>query len=1830
MDLPGYALERLCLDGAFELFRGRGHGEDPSDPPTILVSVPTFEHPRLDYAEMLEREFSLRSELEPTWAVRPLELSRGEGRKVLILSDPGGLPLQQFIASVKPDVGVFLELAVSIVRSVGEMHRRGIVHKDLKPSHIMVDGDTGQAWLTGFRIASQIPRERQIPAPPETIAGTLAYMAPEQTGCMNRSIDSRSDLYALGVVFYEMLTATLPFSASDPISWVHCHVARKPSPPTERNTRIPAAISAIVLKLLAKSAEDRYQTAAGLERDLRVCLAQYQASKAIDVFQLATADLPARMVVPERLFGRELETGAITAAFDRVVATGVPEFVLVSGYSGIGKSAVVNELQKELLLSEGLFATGKFEQFKRDVPYFTLAQAFQRLVLALLIKTDSELMGWREALQKALDSDGALMVDLIPPLRRIVGNQPPVPELPPQDAKRRFHQTFQRFLMVFAQSEHPLTIFLDDLQWVDVATLDLLESMLADPAVQHLLVIGAYRDNEVDVTHPLLRSIDRIRSSDVAVTDISLKPLNLVNSSLLIANSLGCEAHEVTHLAELLYSKTAGNPFFLIQLLTTLPEEGLLSRDDRGMWSWDIERIAHIGFTENVIDLMLVKLTRLPSRTQEFFKTLACLGTSAPIELLRIACGKSDAELDSDLRAVVKTELIVFFEGSYRFLHDRVQEAAYLLSAGPSRAEAHLQIGRRMVQAMSAEEREGAIFEIVNQFNRAAYLIDTKEEKVQLAELNLIAGNRARASTAFTSALAYYGFGFAFISIEDRDHFRDLAFALELNLAECEFLTGDLDAAEVRLSGLKAHTVTILEYRSVACLQIDLYTTLGRTDVAIDVGLSFLRQFDQGWSKNPTEQDVASQYDKTWSLIGERTAEDLIDLPMMTDEPTLAIVDVLTRTATPALLINDNLHSLLICRTVGLSLLWGNTNASCHAYVHLGAMAGRRFGDYGSGYELGRVGYELVERGLDRFKARALLSFASLVMPWTRPFSAGRDLMRRAFDDANKLGDLTFAGYSCHNLVSNLLAAGESLVDVQRETEEFLKFAKKAGFGLVIDVLKSQHAFIATMRGNSFVFGSLDTPELTEGDFETHLAADPRSGFSSRWYWVKKLQARYFSSEYHVAVTAAENVFGALGPLASFVEVSEAHFFSALSHAAMCDQCSPAERNRHYRDLLRHHEKVSAWAKSCPENFRARSLIVGAEIARIEGREFDAQRLFEEAVQSARISDFPHDEAIANELAARLYGARGLETASVAYLRNAHQAYAKWGAYGKVRQLERQHPDLRSDQQWANVPSTTVEALVEQLDLATVIRVSQAILGETEMDHILDIVMRNAIEHAGAERALLLLATDNGLRSVAEATTEPNTIEVQLSDGPIDPLDAPEQLLTHVFHSREAVILDDALLPHPHWRDPYLRNNRVRSVMCLPLVNQGTSVGILYLENNQATRAFAPGRIAAIKVVASQAAISIDNARLYRDLARREARIRRLVDANIIGIFIWEYGGRIVEANDALLTITGYTRAEFLEGGLSWTQLVPSDLRYLDDSLFSKLNATGSLQPFESEYLRKDGSRVHVLVGVATLDDSVAQGVAYVLDLTERHAAQEALNVAHIELSHLSRVSAVGALTASITHEISQPLSGIVTNASTGLRVLDSQRPDLDVVRDTIVRTLRDGNRAKDVIERLRSLFSKGKFADELLDLNDATREIITLSASDLRRFAIELRLDLADDLPPVMGDRLQLQQVVQNIVRNAADAMAAIHDRPRQLLIRTVREADNMVGLTIRDTGIGLPVHREESLFDAFYTTKPHGMGIGLFVSKSIIERHNGRLWASSNAPSPGTTFSFSVPSKS
>ena len=877
-------------------------------------------------------------------------------------------------------------------------------------------------------------------------------------------------------------------------------------------------------------------------------------------------------------------------------------------------------------------------------------------------------------------------------------------------------------------------------------------------------------------------------------------------------------------------------------------------------------------------DLMVGKLNRLPVETQHALQLLACMGNSAEYALLEMVSQQSSEQMHGQLWEAVRAGLIFRTEQSYTFVHDRVQEAAYSLIPENLRAETHVRIGWLLVARTPVEQQEEKIFEIVSQLNRGSHLISSDEEGKRLAELNLIAGRRAKSSTAYTSAHSYLDTARALLTEKAWNEEYDLIFALESNMAECELLSADMTAAENRLLMLAQRAKRPHDIALVTSLRVTLCKILNQSDRGVGVALEYLRNGGTDWSMHPTREEVVWEYDRIWSRLGSRKVEELLDLPLMTNPKVLHIMDVLNEMIVPAHDCDHNLPPLIICRMVNLSLEHGNSDASCVAYLGLAMIAGPLFGNYGNtAMRFGQLGYDLVEqRGLKRFRARVYAVFGNIIIPWARHVREGRDLIRRAFDAANEMGDITWAAYSRDYLVGNLLASGEQLAEVQREAEDSLAFERKVGFGIVIDIVRTKLALVRTLRGFTPKFGCLDDGDMDEAGMEYHLSSNPVLAIAACWYWIRKLQARYLAGDYAVALDAASKAQRLLRTSSSHPEIVEFCFYGALSHAASWHLAPPDQKQQHFEASRAHHNQLDIWSQNCPENFENRVALVGAEIARIEGRELDAERLYEQAIGSARANGFIHNEAIAYELAARFYAARGFKQIADLYLRNARYGYLRWGAVGKVRQLDETYPDLRQEKSLPG-PTSTIDAPVEHLDLATVIKVSQAVSGEIVLENLIDTLMRTAMVQAGAERALLIMPCGQELRIEAEATTSGDTVTVRLVDEAVTERVLPESVLHYVLRTRESVILDDAAAQSPFGVDSYIRQRQVRSILCLPLLNRAKLIGVIYLENNLTPRVFAPARISVLKLLASQAAIALENAHLVsRRRGAREATNRHL------------------------------------------------------------------------------------------------------------------------------------------------------------------------------------------------------------------------------------------------------------------------------------------------------------------------------------------------------------------
>ncbi|MCP3475613.1 AAA family ATPase [Bradyrhizobium sp. CCGUVB1N3] len=1920
----------------------RGIGRADRDCAGILAVLPAAEHPTPATLDRFAHEYRLKDRLDAAWAVRPLELVREHGRMMLLLEDPGGEPLAVLLRG-PVEVERFLRLAIGLATALGKVHQRELIHKDLKPANILVNCADGRVRLTGFGIASRLPRERQTPDPPEVIAGTLAYMAPEQTGRMNRSLDARSDLYAVGVILYQMLTGVLPFTATEPMDWVHCHIARRPTPPAERVPGLSAALSAIVMKCLAKNAEDRYQTAAGLAADLKRCLAEWEGVGDITPFAPGAADIPDVLRIPEKLYGREREVAELLAAFERVVAGGPPELVLVSGYSGIGKSALVNELHKSLVPPRGLFAAGKFDQYKRGVPYATLAQALQSLVRPILGQSEAELGHWRDRFQEALGLNGALIVNLVPELELVIGKQPRVSDLSPEEMQARFQTVFRRFLGVFARPEHPLALFLDDLQWHDTATLDVLQHLATHPDVRHLFLVGAYRDNEVGPTHPLMRMQSGIRKGGGAIHEIVLKPLALDDVGRLISDTMRCDRARAQPLAELVQEKTTGNPFFAIQFVSALAGEGLIVFDPgAAAWTWDLAGIRAKGYTDNVVEFMVGKLSRLPDATQEALKQLACLGNSADIATLKTVYETSEGPIHAALSEAIRAGLVLRLDDAYKFLHDRVLEAAYALIPVALRPEVHLRIGRRLVAGMPEQETRKKIFDLVNQFNLGSSLVSDWAEKQRVAELNLHAGKKAKASTAYNSASSYLSAGAALLAEEGWRACYALTFGLCLERADCELLRSNFETAAQLIEELLRKARSKIDRAEAYRLEMVLRLMQGDNSSAVRTALECLQMFGLELPERPAEEQVREEYDGVLRDIGERSIGSLIDLPLTDDPEMFAVMNILAALCRSAYFRDTYLCQMVACRMVHLSLRHGTSESSTIGYAWM-AILGPVLHHYKEGEQFGQLAIDVAEKYA--FTAQKVGAYFSMQMAvlWTRPIGTALTCLDTALRYAEETGENIYACYSLEHRLTDLIARGDNLEQIWLELVKSLNFVRGLKFRHVIAIISSMQPFIQSLRGD---------PPLDEAEIEGR-ALEGGIAVVIGYHWILQLQRQFLLGSPAAALEHAAKIKPILWSVRCHIQSVDYFFYHSLALAAVFRQ-TPQEQQTEIRAALTTNlDVLRQWAESCPATFSNRYLLVSAEIARLEERELESERFYEQAIRSARDNGFVQNEALAYELAARFHAARGFDDIAHLYLRNARDNYARWGADGKVRQLEDTFPHLRKERPEPGSISTIGEP-VENLDLATVIKVSEAVSSEMVLEKLIDTLMRTAVEQAGAERGLLILSQGAEPRIGAEATTSGDTVIVQLREVLVTAAVLPESVLHYVLRTRECAILDDATVQPPFATDPYVGQRQARSILCLPLVNHAKLVGALYLENTLTPHVFAPARVAVLKLLASQAAIALENARLYRDVSEREAKIRRLVDANVIGITIWQLGGQILDANDAFLRIVGYDREDLILGRLHWTDLTPPEWLERQERLWiPELKMIGTVQPFEQEYFRKGGSRVPVLIGMAAFDEQREQGVCFVVDLTERKRSEEAQREseerfrtlvqfsfdvywesdaqhrftrqefgagfadapapgyeigktrwevpylepdadawrkhrealdAHLpfrdfelarptpdgdkryasisglpvfdkaghfvgyrgvarditerkraaealrevqkELTHANRLATMGELTASIAHEVSQPIAAASMNADAALRFLGRNPPEVERARQVLGCLVKDSDRASDIIGRIRDLVKRAPPRKDRLDINEAIRDVIELSRSEALKNSVSVQTEPAKNLPLVEGDRVQLQQVVLNLILNAIQAMGPVADGSRQMVITTAEVEPESVQVAVKDSGPGLVPGSLERVFEPFYTTKPGGLGVGLSICRSIVEAHGGRLWVTANAPR-GAIFHFTVP---
>jgi histidine kinase len=1459
--IPGYSInESLKEDGNWRLLRCvRAEDNLP-----VLVRTTRSQSPEPHLAAQLESEYGTLRDIGITGVLKAHDLVAGSESAALVLEDPGGELLDAVLESGRLGIQEFLGIAIRITAVVAELHRQRIVHTRLRPDIIILGKDRQQVWITEVNRAVNMGTGVQTSDVPYD--GNLAYIAPEQTGRIEANIDYRTDLYSLGVIFYEMLTGALPFVTEDPLELIHSHLARIPDPPCEIDPDIPRPASDIVMHLLMKKADERYRSAQGLLADLQACDTRLRQTGQLDSITLAQHDRPEGFEIPDSLYGRTKECQRLMDAFQHVRQEG-SELVLVAGYSGIGKTSLIQHIRGPVVENGGYFVAGKYDQLDRANPYGAILQAFQGLLNQILTETDADIEHWKQSILSALGMNAQVIIEVIPELELIIGEQSPVPELKPVESQNRFNFYFQKFITVFARPEHPLVLFLDDLQWASTASLHLFRGWVTGIDVDGLLIIGAYRDNEVGVTHPLRSVIRDIRETGRTLDEIVLQPLGVDSVNHIIRDTLGDDENTLS-LAGCVHAKTGGNPFFTRSFLRSLYEDGQLHLGNGVHWHWDVDAINALHAADNVVDLMAHKIGRLPAETGEVLMLAACIGNRFGLTTLATACGKDTESVNRHLqRAIVDGLVEQQGDGIFTFYHDRVQEAAYGMIPESRRDYIHYQIGSLLLTGSTDAELEELIFEIVNHLNLGSALISDAGERDCLARRNLRAGLKAKLSTAYASAHEYFSKGVELLPQNPWEDCYELAFDMYRERSECAYLSGNFDEAEAGFELLMQKARTRRERGLVYNLRIIQYENLSRFREAAALGREAVALYDIHFPDDEAEK--LAQTDREIRNIREQLAgkpvAELVHLPVMQDPDMKVCMKLLMTMWAPNYIAGDLPVTMLIAACmVRMSLQYGNTEESAYGYVTHAINIAARTGDYASAYEFGQLALD-VNRALNDRTARAKVNhmFSCYIGLWRDHIRECFRYSRAAYEAGIESGDFTYGGYGGFHESWHALFSGMDLEEYQEEYSVKLQFLSGYRYQSIGDAHKMMLQWGRCLQGKTAAMTSLDGEGFTE---QAYLEAYGDVPFFIAFYYVAKLNICYLMQEYqdalHYAEEAEKVIFGVRGMIWDALLC----FNYALLLASIADTLDAAERDAVLARLDSLRQRMRVWADNAPQNFAQQFHLVHAEISRVIGNWDEAASHYERAIDTARVNGFVNVEALGCELAGRFWMQRNRHRIATAYLQEAAQHYRKWGAFGKLRQLIAAHTGLDAD----TVPSDseTVEASSSlSLDIVTILKASQAISGEMVMDRLVGRLLQIVLENTGAERGLLLCPEGTDWRVTAAGAVNERAISLDTYvTGGCKAWSAG--IVNYVSRTREFLLSGDARSDNRLAGDQYVRENEVKSVLCMPILHQQQLTALIYLENNLIPHTFTRERLLVVQALAAQAAIALENARLYTDVMR--------------------------------------------------------------------------------------------------------------------------------------------------------------------------------------------------------------------------------------------------------------------------------------------------------------------------------------------------------------------------
>jgi len=1611
--LQGYDVLELIYRSAKTLIY---RGQRQSDQLPVLIKILNTEYPSFSELMHFRNQYTIAKNLNIAGVLHPLALENYRNGYALVMADEGNISLKEYVtansshlalapaatqterlesttrlvervelhSNTRLDLDEFFAIAIQLAQILEGLYQHRVIHKDIKPQNILIHPVTKRVELTDFSLSSLLPRENPILQSPNVLEGTLAYMAPEQTGRMNRGIDYRADFYALGITFYELLTGQLPFQSTDPMELVHCHIAQQPIAVHVINPTIPKIVSDIILKLISKTAEERYQTAFGLRCDLQRCQQEWQSLRQISSFSLGERDICDRLIIPEKLYGREQEIATLIEAFERIAGRmqaengggnhdPVPhsaELMLVAGYSGVGKTAVINEIHKPIaqgvrytnasgvrsgeVRQRSYFIRGKFDQFQRDIPFSAFVQALRDLMRQILTEPHDAIQTWKEEILIALGENGQVLIDVIPELEWVIGSQPAAPELSGVAAQNRFNLLVQKFIQVFTTPAHPLVIFLDDLQWADSASLKLIHRLIAETETAYLLLIGAYRDNEVNPAHPLMLTLEKIRQVKTTVNQITLAPLDRRSLNGLIADTLSCSPEQAVPLTELIFQRTKGNPFFTTQFLKSLHQIGLISFDfERYGWQCDIAQVRALTVSDDVVEFMAIQLQKLPSQTQNILKLAACIGNQFDLSTLSVVYERSQADTAIGLWHALQeglvlpiTEVYKFYQlgevdsnqlsttnpqeeiygtqlhtPKYRFLHDRVQQAAYSLIPDAKKQVTHLRIGQLLLNT-APKDTEERIFEIVNQLNIGADLMTNQAEREQLARLNLIAGRKAKASTAYVAAVNCLSVGLRMLGIEGWQSQYALTLALHEEAAEAAYLSGNTAQMAEWLIVMLQRTVTPLDAIKAHEIQIQAYIAQDQPIEAVELALQVLKSLDVRLPRDPKPYHVSLALGQTqFALLGRRV-EDLIDLPVMTDPQKLAALRIMSGVMSAAFDTAPRLFLLIALKVLNLSLQHGNIALSTYAYATYGQILCGVVGDIPQGYRFGQLALKLLDKFNDKkHRAKTLLVVYDYIVHWQAHVKETLNPFLEAYRSGLETGDIEFAARSAMVYAYHSYFLGQELVHLEQEMKSYTAVMRELKQNKMVHMNERYRQIVLNLIGKSenpchLVGEAYDE----EQSLPLHLQSNNRNAIFNVYF--HKAILCYLFQDYSKAAIHIAQAKHYLSHATGLLLIPLFHFYESLINLAVFPECSFLEQQRILKQVRANQKKMANWARYAPMNHLHKFYLIEAEKQRVLQQFALAQEAYDRAITLAETHEYVNETALANELAAKFYLEQNKPKLAQAYLVDAYYSYVRWGAKAKVKDLEKRYSQFATllssktpgfklrlshpSQEMAGLTSTSALTIsgvnsAEALDLATVLKAFQALSSEIRIERLLSTLMRVAIENAGAEKGILLLPNE-GQWCVQARVVKQKTAEIVQTDSqpinalpknssPVDlqqadlqqidslqidsllqaiPLEAsadlPTTLINYVARTQTVLALNHAAEESTFTADAYISQHQPKSILCMPILRQGNLIGILYLENSLIAGAFTSDRLEVLELLMTQAAISLENAGLYEQL----------------------------------------------------------------------------------------------------------------------------------------------------------------------------------------------------------------------------------------------------------------------------------------------------------------------------------------------------------------------------